>query len=172
MSLRYEFATLVLVGALLSCGCDTSDATVIGPSRISTPAAFVSRGVQVRPSFDDPAVVPGAVCPTAQPFLAPFSLIFEGDGRSDLSLSRVHMQFTDRLGIAGESMILDGLELRRRFGSTALPASGLRTLPFAFPFGCVGGPTGTLTVVVFTADSLRRENSSRVLIPIRRLSAR
>jgi hypothetical protein len=77
------------------------------------------------------------------------------------------MHFTDRVGIAGESMTLDGFELQRRFGSTALPASGTRTLPFAFPFGCVGSPTGTLTVVVFTADSLRHEHSSRVLIPIR-----
>ena len=165
MSLRHEFAIVVLGSALLSYGCDTSNTTVIGPSRIGTTAAFVSRAVQVRPSFTDPAIVPGAVCPV-KPFLAPFSLIFDGDGRRDLSLSRVQMQFTDRVGVAGESMMLDGPELRRRFGSTVLPASGTRTLPFAFPFGCVGGPAGTLTVIVVTADSLRHENSSRVLIPI------
>jgi len=169
MSLRCKSltATLFLIGALLSYGCDTNDTTVIGPSRIGTTAPFVNRSVQVRPSFTDPTAVPGAFCPAVQPFLAPFSLTFEGDGRSDLLLSRVHMQFTDRVGIAGESLTLDRLDLQRRFGSTALPVSGTRTLPFAFPFGCVGSPTGTLTVVVFTADSLRHENSNRVLIPIR-----
>ena len=172
MSLRHRplGATLLVAGALLSYGCDENGTTtrqVIGPSAIEPTAPFVSRATMVRPSFIGPAIVPGAVCPTHQPFLAPFSLSFEGDGRSDLSLMRLHMQFTDHVGVAGGSVTVGRTELVSRFGSTRLPAFGTRTLPFSFPFGCVGAPTGTLTVIVFAADSLGHENNSRVLIPIR-----
>ena len=162
-------ATVVLAFSLLSYGCDENGTTrqIVGPSRVGTTAAFVSRATLVQPSFSGPEIVPGAVCPTLPPFRAPVSLIFEGDGRSDLSLSRLHMQFTDHVGVAGESLTVGRTELQNRFGSTRLPAFGTRTLPFSFPFGCVGAPTGTLTVIVFAADSRGRENSSRVLIPIR-----
>ena len=169
LSHRPLAATLVLAGALSSYGCDVDGMTsqVFGPSPIRSTAPFVSRAGLFRPSFIGPVIVPGAVCPTLPPFLAPFSLIFEGDGRSDLSISRVHMQFTDHVGIAGSVMTVGRPEILNRFGSTNLPAFGTRTLPFSFPFGCVGAPTGTLTVTVFAADSFGHENSSRLLIPIR-----
>ena len=171
MSLRHRpvGATLVLACALSSHGCDVDGTTrqVVGASPIGSTGAFVSRGALVRPSFIGPVIVPGAVCPTLPPFRAPFSLIFEGDGHSDLSLSRLHMQFIDHVGVAGGSMTLGRTELLSRFGSTTLPAFGTRTLPLSFEFGCIGAPTGTLTVIVFAADSLGHENSSRVLIPIR-----
>src|SRR5688500_15117547 len=165
LSHRTLTASLVFAAAVFSYGCDVDPVTsqVIGPTPIRSTGAFVSRGALVRPSFTGPVIVPGAVCPTLPPFLAPFSLIFDGDGRSDLSLSRVHMQFTDHAGIAGSAMTVGRPEIVSRFGSTSLPAFGTRTLPFSFPFGCAGAPSGTLTVIVFAADSWGHEHSSRVL---------
>src|SRR5688500_7254830 len=120
MSLRHQpvGATLLLACALSSYGCDAGDLTTqVGPSPIRSQAAFVSRGVLVRPSFIGPVIVPGADCPTHPPFRAPFSLVFEDDGQSEMSLSRLHMQFTDHVGVAGGSMTFDRTDLLSRFGS-------------------------------------------------------
>ena len=163
---------LFLLAALLSYGCADDGGTSVlshgaGPSQLSFTSAFVSRSVQVHPAFIDPVVIPGASCPTHQPFLAPISVVFHGEGRSDLSLTQVQMQFVDRGGIVGGMMTIPRQDLIHRFGSTALPAFGTRAFPFSFPFGCVGLPTGTLTVVVSAGDSLGRGSSATVQLDIR-----
>jgi hypothetical protein len=103
---------------------------------------FVSCGVQVDPALIEPVPIPGASCPNHPPFLAPISVVFRGDGRSDLSLTQVQIQFVDRTGLGGGVMTIRRQDLIHRFGSTALPAFGTRAFPFSFPFGCVGLPTG------------------------------
>jgi hypothetical protein len=64
-------------------------------------------------------------------------------------------------------MTIPRQDLIHRFGSTALPAFGTRAFPFSFPFGCVGLPIGTLTVIVSAGDSLGRGSSATVQLDIR-----
>jgi hypothetical protein len=161
-----------VLAALSSYGCDDNGTTSVlsngvGPSPLPPTAAFVSRAVQVDPAFIEPVPIAGSVCPQ-QAFLAPMSVVFHGDGRSDLSLTQVQMQFVDSAGIVGGMMTIPRFDLVHRFGSTALPAFGTRTFPFSFPFGCVGLPTGTLTVIVFAGDSFGRETSARVRVGVHR----
>lgn len=161
-----------VLGALLSFGCDdpgdrNRGVNVVGPSVLTPSPALLSRAFLVQPAFIDPLLLAGAVCPTRPPFLAPLSVVFRGDGRSGLFLSQVHVQFVDRGGILGGSMMFGRTDLVHRFGSTTLPAFGTRFFPFEFPFGCVGLPTGMLTVVVLAGDARGRESSTRLQVPIR-----
>jgi hypothetical protein len=64
-------------------------------------------------------------------------------------------------------MTLGPSDLASRFGSTALPAFGSRAFPFSLPFGCVGHPTGTLNVVVVTADSRGQQTSTTLRTAVR-----
>jgi hypothetical protein len=175
MTLRHRSSLpfLLLIAALSHSACDDNGATLglktVGPSPLLPTAGFVNvaRGALVQPAFIDPIVVPGGFCPTVPPLLAPFSVVFEGDGRSDRFFSHVHTQFVDHFGVLAGSMVMTHTQLATRFGSTAIPAFGTRAFPLTFPFGCVGAPNGLLTVVVFAADALGRETSSRTQVPIR-----
>ena len=157
---------------LASFGCDDAGDSrrgriVAGSSMLTGPSALLSSPFLVQPSFLDPLLIHGSVCPTRPPLLAPLSLGFQGDGRSSLFLSSVHMQFVDRTGVPGGSMSFGRTDLVQRFGSIALPASGTRFFPFEFPFGCVGLSTGTLTVIVLAGDSFGRESHTTLKVPIR-----
>ena len=168
----------ILVPLLLaSFACDDVDnnndsLTVIWPSRLAAPPAFRNGAFMVEPSFFDlsfldPLLIPGAVCPHSSPLFVPLSLGFRGDGRSDLFLSGVQMQFVDRTGIAGKSIAFGRTDLVHRFGSLALPASGTRLFPFEFPFGCGGLLPGTVNVFVVAGDSFGHERRSTLHVPIR-----
>jgi hypothetical protein len=168
----YVVVPILISLSLVSSGCDDSDSKValsngVGPSPVASPL-FVSRGAMVRPSSIEAQRVFDAACPAQPPFLAPFNVVFEGDGRSGVFLSDVQMQFVDSAGTRAGSMTLGPSALAARFGSTRVPASGTRTFPFAFPFGCVGLPTGTLTVVVVAGDGNGRENRTAARLPVRR----
>ena len=180
-------APVVMLGVLSSFGCDDSDSAsdrvnAVGPSPVGS-AQFDSRGVGPRPPSSDlfvnrgdmvqPALIRAqrvgeAFCPGRPPFLAPFDVVMQGDGRPDLFLSGVQMQFVDTAGVRSETLRLGRPELVTRFGSTAFPAFGTRTFPFSFPFGCGSFlPTGTLTVIVLAGDSRGREHSSVAHLPVR-----
>ena len=118
---------------------------------------FVSRGVFVQPAAIQAVPVSTAFCPFQQPFLAPFNIVFVGDGTSDLFLSTVQMQFVDLAEIRAGTRTLGRPELAVQFGTTVIPTFGTRAFPFAFPFGCDVLSTGTLTVIVVVADSRGRE---------------
>ena len=157
---------------LASFGCDAPGnnhpgVIVAGSLMLTGPSALLSPTFLVQPSFVDPLLIRGAVCPAHPPLLAPLSLGFQGDGRSSLFLSSVHMQFVDRTGVTGGSMIFARPDLEHRFGSIALPAFGTRFFPFEFPFGCIGSPSGTLTVSVLTGDSFGRESRTTLRVPVR-----
>ena len=157
---------------LASFGCDDPGnqypgVIVGGLSGFTGPSALLSSPFLVQPSFLDPLLVRGAACPAHPPLLAPLSLGFQGDGRSSLFLSSVHMQFVDRTGVTGGSMIFGRPDLEQRFGSIALPAFGTRFFPFEFPFGCVGLAAGTLSVTVFAGDSFGRESRTTLRVPVR-----
>lgn len=170
---RRSLLPFVMMAALTQYACDDNGATpgvnVVGPSRLIPQSEFVNvaRGALVRPAFIDSIFVPGGVCPTVPPLLAPFTVVFEGDGRSDRVFSQVHAQFVDHFGVLGGSMVLTQSQLATRFGSTTIPAFGTRVFPLSFPFGCVGAPTGLLTVVVLAVDGFGRETSSRTRVPVR-----
>ena len=170
-------APVVVLGVLSSLGCDGSGSAGnlvngTGPSPFPS-EPFDSRGVALRPRSSalfvngsdmvEPDLVRAqrvgdAFCPGRPPFLAPFNVVMQGDGRPGLFLSDVQMQFVDTAGIRSETLRLGRPELATRFGSTTFPAFGVRTLPFSFPFGCGNFlPTGTLTVMVLAGDSRGRE---------------
>ena len=157
-----------LLLALASLGCENDGVhTQIGPSSVSSSdAPYVSWAVTVEPPVVIVQPVPAAACPAATPFVAPVNLVLRGDGVTDLSLSRVHMQFMDRTGAAGGSTVFTATELTSRFGSTLIPVFGTRTFPLVFPFGCVGQPFGTLTVVAFVVDGSGRERRSSVNVAL------
>jgi hypothetical protein len=123
----------------------------------SPPSTFVSRGAFVDPVAIRAQRVGAAFCPVQQPFIAPFNLVFVGDGTSDVFLSSVQMQFVDLAEIRAGTATLGRPELAVQFGTTAIPTFGTRAFPFAFPFGCNTQSIGTLTVVVVIADSRGRE---------------
>ena len=118
---------------------------------------LVNRGVFVGPGSIQARRVATAFCPIQVAFVAPFNVVFTGDGTSDLFLSSVQMHFVDLAEIRAGTRTLGRPELAVQFGTTAIPAFGTRTFPFAFPFACDVLPTGTLTVVVVVADSRLRE---------------
>ena len=180
-------APLFIFGVLSSFGCDDNGSAsdrvnAVGPSRFSSspfdprgvgprppaPGLFVNRSTMVQPALIQVQRVGGAFCPGRPPFLAPFDLVMQGDGRSDLFLSSVHMQFVDTAGIRSATLALGRPELATRFGSTTFPAFGTRTFPFAFPFGCGSFlPSGTLTVIVLAGDSLGREHRTVAHLAVR-----
>jgi hypothetical protein len=120
----------------------------------------VSRGVFVQPAAIRAQRVNAGVCPVQQPFIAPFNLVFVGDGTSDLFMRSVQMQFVDLAEIRAGTTTLGRPELAVQFGTTAIPTFGTRAFPFAFPFGCNVLPTGTLTVIVVVGDSRGRESTT------------
>jgi hypothetical protein len=121
------------------------------------PSTFVNRGVMVQPASIQAVAVSTPFCPVQQPFVAPFSVVFVGDGTSDLFLSSVQMQLVDLAELRAGVTTLGRPELAVQFGSTTIPTFGTRAFPFAFPFGCNGLSTGTLTVIVVVGDSRGRE---------------
>ena len=170
---RSIFPFLVLSAVLSLCACEDNGGTLrvnaVGPSPLAPTAGFVNvqRGAMVQPAFIDPVFVPGGFCPTVPPFLAPFSIVFEGDGRAERFVTQVHMQFVDHFGVLGGSMVLTHAQLATRFGSTTIPAFGTRAFPLSFPFGCVGAPTGLLSVVALAVDAFGHETSTRTQVRIR-----
>lgn len=165
MSIRPAPLLLPLVFlALSSLACDNDRGdTSIGPSIVSSStAASVSHAVAVEPAFVIARRVPAATCPAMDPFLAPVNLVLRGNGVTDLSLSRVHMQFMDRTGTAGATTVFTPNDLTSRFGTTLIPLFGTRMFPFFFPLGCTGLPIGTLTVAVFVVDTSGRETRHSV----------
>lgn len=120
-------------------------------------STLVNRGVFVGPDSIQAQRVATAFCPIQAAFVAPFSVVFTGDGRSDLFLSSVQMQFVDLAELRAGTTTLGRPELAVQFGTTAIPAVGTRAFPFTFPFACNVLPTGTLTVVVVVGDSRARE---------------
>jgi hypothetical protein len=168
-----SYLPLVLAAALLSFGCDDDETTTgrvrgVGPSPLR-PQGFVNvqGAVLVQPTFIQPVATTTALCPAQPSFFAPFTVVFDGDGRSDLAFAGVEAEFVDHFGVVSGLMTLGPNDLSRRFGSTVLPAFGSRAFPFSFPFGCVGRPTGTLNVVVVTTDSRDRQSSTTLRVPVR-----
>lgn len=165
-------APLLVFGLLTTVGCEDNGSTTLlfnggtGPSPRSDPQ-FVSRGVMVQPTSIQAHRVGDPLCPAHPPFLAPFNVVFQGDGRSDVFLSSVQMQFVDLAEMRAGVTTLGRPELDVRFGSTALPAFGTRVFPFSFPFGCAGLPGGTLTVIVVAGDSNGHERRTVTRIPVR-----
>jgi hypothetical protein len=121
------------------------------------PSTFVSRGVFVQPAAIQARRVDAGLCPGQQPFVAPFNVVFVGDGTSDLFLSSVQMQLVDLAEIRAGTATLGRPELAVQFGTTTIPTFGTRAFPFAFPFGCNGLSIGTLNVTIVVADSRGRE---------------
>jgi hypothetical protein len=176
-------ATLCVLGTLSSFGCESDDngrredrADRIGPSAISfsgigeptsNSVDFYAHGVTLRPAIVTPQLVPGALCPTRPPFLAPIQLVAVADGDLDLFLNQVDVRFVDRKGVFGGAMSLGRSQLVDLFGSTRIPGRGRRLFPITLPFGCTGLSEGTLTVGVFTGDARGRERRHSLSVDVR-----
>ena len=79
----------------------------------------------------------------------------------------MHLQFLDTFGVRGAARTIDSIELTNMFGSTLVPAFGTRTFPVSLPFGCVGGPAGTLFIDVAAFDLSGRESMTSVHVNVR-----
>ncbi len=168
---RRGFARVLLAAVLASSACDdgngsNSQVISVGPSGVTSGFVNFAEGLTFRPAVVTPLAVAGALCPSIPPLLAPFSVVFHGDGRSDLYLSQVRIEFIGPTGASGGTRTLQKLELLDRFGSVALPVFGSREFGFSFPFGCLGAPTGALLVVLVTEDSFGRKGRRSLRIPV------
>jgi hypothetical protein len=180
-------APLFVFGVLSSFGCDdngspSASLNAVGPSpfpsglfdprgvgqRPPSSGLFVNRATMVQPVVIQAQRVDDAFCPGRPPFLAPFNVVMQGDGRSGVFLSDVQMQFVDTAGIRSGTLRLGRQDLATRFGSTTFPAFGTRTFPFSFPFGCGSVLSrGTLTVFVVAGDSGGREQRTVTNLAVR-----
>lgn len=172
---------LLVLAAISSYGCeettrDSDRVDRIGPSPISftgigeSPVSstdFFSRGVTLRPSILTPQRVSGDACPARPPFLVPIGIVAGSRGVPGVFLSQVQMRFTDRTGVAGESITIARPQLVELFGPTSIPMTGTRPFPLSFRFGCLGQAVGTLTVVVFGGDAVGRELRTSLSLPVR-----
>jgi hypothetical protein len=182
MSIHRLLAPLCLLATLSSYGCDDNGRTDdrvdrIGPSAITfnsrfgesaiNSTGFFSRSVTLQTTVITPQRITGAACPTRPPFLAPIRILARGNGQSDLFVSQVQMRFVDRTGVFGGWMTIAQPQIVELLGSTRIPPLGTRSFPLSFPFGCIGQPAGTLTVVVFTADSSGHEVRTPLSMSVR-----
>jgi hypothetical protein len=162
-------ATLLLPAMLLatwsSFGCEHDEVeTAIGPSSIRAfDARFVSRADMVGPPDVVAVPVVAPLCPVTPPLLAPVNVTVHGDAVMASTLTGVQMQFTDVRGAIAGFRTFTHADLTTSFGTTVIPPFGVRTFPLAFPFGCTGLATGTLTVVVVTDQDGRERRSSHQL---------
>jgi hypothetical protein len=173
MSLHHESSRLAVGGALLlalsSYGCydGATVETAIGPSSFEVRGpAFVNQGVSIHAADIVPLLAPGARCPIVPPFLAPIDLAISTSA-SDLLLREIRMQFVDSAGTVGGFRSIIGNELGTLLGSAHLPPAGTRSIPLSLPFGCVGGRTGTMGVLVVAVDSHDRERRMSIQVPVR-----
>ena len=162
---KRALSRLVLVAVTLAMvGCDDGKTTRIGV--ISPSAAFVNQSVSVAAPTVQSVPVPNAACPQSR-FFAPFDLVVAADSVSDVFLTQIQMQFIDRAGALTPPTMITQPNLSQQFGSTRVPAAGSRTFPLRFPFGCTATPPGTLSLVVLTTDSQRRERQTPLRVPVR-----
>lgn len=157
----------IVLAALSSYACDDGNVTRIGPTPVNARSRFVNAAVAVRPFEISPVIVPGGLCPTVPPLLAPVNVVISADRTTDLQLRQVQLQFVDATGTIGGFRSFDDLALTGLFGSTVIPALGTRTFPLSLPFGCVGGLTGALSVTAITSDMLGRDRRTTMQVPIR-----
>ena len=171
------FAALCLIGTMASYGCDEyRPSKGVGPSPVSfggfegspvNSIDFFAHGVSLQPSSIFPQAIDRPACPTRPPFLTTFSIEANANGVSDLFLSQLEMRFVDRAGIVGGARTFAEPQLVDLFGSTRIPASGKRSFPVSFGFGCVGQREGTLAVMVVGRDSTGRERRTSLTGPVR-----
>lgn len=161
-------ASFALLAALSSSGCENGGvrADMTAPSPISFAPLALARAISVQPLVIVPQLAPVPACPAVPPFLAPFTVVIGGDSRSDLFLNQVQMQFVDRTGIRGASVTVARPELVSLFGSNLIPRSATRSFPLSLGFGCVGGSSGTLVIVVTAADRTGREGTARFQVTV------
>jgi hypothetical protein len=153
---------MTVVAALSGVACDDDngdhDKMPLQPTRISS--AFVPVfPIDVRPTRLARRSIPGAVCPSRQPFLVPVELLIANTSGSQVALDRVGFQFFDTMGAAGPQSVTLQPNLARQFGTVGLPPQTSRMFPFSVEFGCGTGATGTLSVLIGTinTDGVRHE---------------
>lgn len=165
MSIRRALSVVTLVVlAVVAAACDDDNGsrTMIGVTDPS--AAFSNRLDSIAASAVSFASVPGAFCPQP-PFLGSFNLIISA-GSADLFLRSVQSTFVDQTGVRSPTTTIMQSTFSDRMGSI-IPASGTRTFPLQFPFGCAGVPPGTLNVVAVTRDSRNRDRQMSFDVPVR-----
>jgi hypothetical protein len=169
MSIRRASSLLCLglASVLFAVGCDDSPTTIVdGPTPARPGRGFASAEMSILPSQIQPVVIVGAACPDPR-FVAPFTLGLAGNGFTDQFLIQVDMQFVNRIGVTTPNLSIRREPLIERFGSTRIGALETRTFPLEFPFGCAGGPPGTLIVGVIVKDEQQRERRTTMTMPVR-----
>jgi hypothetical protein len=152
---------------LSSFACGNGSPTLIGPSTVTTNERFVSRSVSVIPTEVTALAVPASFCPFGSPFLAPVTLVIHAGGPTDLRFDGLQGQFFGSEGTQGPITEINSVQLSNMFGSTIIPAFGTRSFPVSFPFGCVGGQTGTLFLQVGASDLTGQRTTTPLQVNVR-----
>lgn len=155
---------VTLLFASAACDGDMKEPRVTNPTPLATMG--VSRNVSVQPSILTAQAVRQPSCPLVPPFVGSLGVEIQAVD-FPLSLSRVHMTFTDSAGLSAPTVTLPAPVLTRQFGSTLVEARSRRIFPFTFPFGCDARPPGRLVVVVVISDRAGRETTTEIPVRVR-----
>jgi hypothetical protein len=157
-------ASLAAILALVvTSACDGTERGVLDP----TPLGAGPTTVGIQPTIVTAQSVSQAFCPTVPPFVGSLALNVQATGNLGVSLTQVHMTFTDSAGITAPTITLPAPVLTQQFGSALVEARSQRTFPFTFPFGCGTRRTGTLVVIVVISDEKGRETTTEVRAGVR-----
>ena len=155
----------LMIAAVAGCDATTGESITLGPSSVRSSAPFVSRGVSVSSPSVRAERIATSVCPAHPPLIAPIDLLFQA-GPADMFFTGVQLQFVNGIAAREPGRTFTHADLIDRFGSTLVPAFDSRKFALEFPFGCIGASTGTLSIVVFAADSFHRETRTTLQLVI------
>ena len=111
--------------------------------------------------------VSNARCPQVSPFNVPFVVVMNPNGASGVVVTGFQVQFTDSAGNAAPQILLPAPIPVTPFGSALADARADKFFQLSTGVGCGVGQTGTIVVVVDTADDQGHKGSGRVQFNVR-----
>jgi hypothetical protein len=162
-----HLASALLFGAALvmaSCSNDSSLATApTGTATVSTQSG-VSVSALSNTVFAQPRS--NAFCPAIDPFFASMVIVVQPNGAPGFFVSQLQLQFTDTFGRAMPQVTLPAPVPTTQFGSALDAARSSLAFPVTLGFGCGGGRSGTVLVIVSTRDALGHIGTGRMQVTV------
>ncbi len=151
---------LILIGALILAGCETTTPTV--PTMLeSTASAAVSAASSVQAQQTT-----FSFCPTVTPFTATVGVVVVA-GDVNLLVTSITSQFTDQNHVQLPAVTLPAPVPTAQFGSALVEARSAATFPVSVAFGCGTVSTGTVAMSVHLTDATGVESVRNLSVDVR-----
>jgi hypothetical protein len=111
--------------------------------------------------------VSNARCPQVAPFNVPFVVVMNSNGATGVVVTGFNVRFTDSAGNSAAEILLPAPIPVTPFGSALADARGDKFFNLSTGVGCGVGQTGSIVVVVDTADDQGHKGSSRLQFNVR-----